>query len=102
MIREVAILKLKADVIGDALRLLGEHAAFKRTRPGCRAAAVNPMAKAPAMPYLDANTIMLYAEYDDLQCLAQCSQAVQEHFELHALPFQDFLVGAPVYGVFEA
>lgn len=102
MVREVAIFKLKADVHQEALQLFEEYAAFKRTRPGCRLAVANPMIHDPSLPYLDAHAVLLYAEYDDMQCLAETSHALQEHFHLHQLPFQRFMVGPPVYGVFEA
>jgi len=102
VVREVAIFKIKSDAHAEALKVLEEYAAFKRTRPGCRAAVVNPMVKDPTLPYLDSHSLLIYAEYDDLRCLAECSHALQDHFHLHQFPFDHFLVGPPVYGIFES
>ncbi|MCD4812191.1 hypothetical protein K8S19_00640 [bacterium] len=102
MVKEVAIFKLKSDVQEEALQLFENYAAFKRTCPGCRTACVNPMVKDPTLPYLDHASILIYAEYDDLKCLAECTHALQAHFQFHKMPFQDMLVGPPVYGIFEA
>ncbi len=102
MVREVAIFKLKSEIKEEAYQLFRDYAAFKRTRPGCRTAAVNPVVDDPSLPYLDQQAILVYAEYDNLKCLAECNQAMQKHFRLHQLPFQEFMVGPPVYSIFHA
>jgi len=102
MVREITIIKLKSEVHDEAIQLFEHYAAFKRTRPGCRTAGVNSMVKDPSVPYLDNQAILIYAEYDDLKCLAECTHALQEHFHLHKLPFQEFMIGPPIYGIFEA
>jgi len=101
MVREIAIFKLKADLNAHALSSLEQYAAFKRTQPGCRSASVNPMLNDQSLPYLDKSAVLLYAEYDDLKCLAECSHALQRHFQLHQLPFQNFIIGQPTYGIFQ-
>jgi hypothetical protein len=102
MVREVAIFKFKSNFIAQATHLLEEFAAYKRTRPGCRQAAVNVMVKDLTLPYLDTHAVLMYAEYDDLKCLAETSHSLQEHFHLHNLPLQDYTVGPPIYGIFES
>ncbi len=102
MIREITIYKLKSEIREEAVQLFEHWAAFKRTRPGCRTANVNHMVKDGSVPYLDQQSILVYAEYDDLKCLAECTHALQEHFHLHKLPFQEFMIGPPIYGIFEA
>ncbi|MBN1596063.1 hypothetical protein JW933_09080 [candidate division FCPU426 bacterium] len=102
MIREITIIKLKAEILEEAIQLFENYAAFKRTRPGCRTAGVNKMVSDPSLPYLDHQSFLLYAEYDNLKCLAECTHALQEHFHLHKLPFQEFMIGPPIYGIFEA
>jgi hypothetical protein len=101
MVREIAIFKLKPDLHAHALASLEQYAAFKRTQPGCRCASVNPMLRDPSLPYLDKNSALLFAEFDDLKCLAECSRALQQHFQLHQLPFQNFIVGQPTYGIYQ-
>jgi hypothetical protein len=100
MVREIAIFKIKSGLLDHAVASLEEHAAFKRTQPGCRAAAVNPMLSDPSLPYLDGSMVLLYAEFDDLKCLVACSRSLQSHFHLHQLPFQNFIMGQPSYGIF--
>ncbi len=102
MVREVAIFKLKSEICDEAVQIFEHYAAFKRTRPGCRTATVNSMVKDSSLPYLDNQAVLVYAEYDDLKCLAECTHALQYHFHLHKFPFQEFMVGPPIYGVFEA
>lgn len=101
MVREVAIFTCKSDQFKEAVRLLESFAAFKRTRPGCRNAAVNPMLQDRSLPYLDPRSVLAYAEYDDLKCLSETNRALQDHFRLHRQPLQDCILGHPVYGVFE-
>ncbi len=102
MVREVAIFKLKAEVREEAFQVFQHYAAFKRTRPGCRTAAVNAVVDDPSLPYLDQQSLLVYAEYDNIKCLAECNQAMQKHFGLHHLPFQEFMVGPPVYSIFQS
>jgi hypothetical protein len=102
MVREITIIKLKSEVRDEAIQLFKHYTDFKRTRPGCRTAGVNTMVMDPSLPYLDHHAVLLYAEYDDLKCLAECTHALQEHFNLHQFPFQEFMIGPPIYGIFEA
>ncbi len=101
MVREITILKLKSEVRNEAIQLFEHYSAFKRTRPGCRTAVVNSMVKDPSLPYLDNQSILIYAEYDNLKCLAECTHAMQKHFNLRKLPFQEFMIGPPIYGIFD-
>lgn len=101
MIREVTIFKLKSEILEEAIQLFENYAAFKRSRAGCLTAAVNPVVKDASLPYLDPQSILVYAEYDNLKCLAECNHALQEHFNINKIPFQNFLVGPPIYSVFE-
>lgn len=101
MVREITLFKLKTGLTEQALASLEQYAAFKRTQPGCRSAAVNPMLRDPALPYLDAHAVLLYTEFDNLKCLTECSRALQQHFQLRQAPFQNMIIGQPTYGIFQ-
>lgn len=102
MIREIGLFKLKSDTKQAAIELFEHYAAYKRTRPGCRLATVDLVVNDPSLPYLDQQVILVYAEYDDLKSLAASAQALQKHFNISQLPFENFLVGPPIYNIFQA